>query len=104
MQRAKIAVVPLDAANLIKETAMRSKLTEPEIAALLWMSEKHSAYTFKRRDPDIKLIRALVKKRLVRANTVIRHPIFTHMYVTKFYITRKGKKYATRLSSLNRRN
>lgn len=77
---------------------MRSKLTEPEIAALLWMYDKHSAYSFKRRDPDIKYIRLLVKKRLVRANTVIRHPVHTYMYVTKFYITRKGKKYAVKLT------
>lgn len=76
---------------------MRTILTEKEMAALIWLNKRLSVYAFKKNDPDISHIRELVKKRLVRANVVIRHPVFVNMYVTKFSITRKGKKYAKQL-------
>ncbi len=81
---------------------MRTILTTEEMKALLWLHAKRSVYAFKKRDPDISHVRELVKKRLVRANVVIRHPLFVHMYVTKFSITRKGKTYAQKLQQEKR--
>lgn len=76
---------------------MRNNLTTIEIKSLLWIHKKRSVYSFKHGDPDITDIRELVKKRLVRANVVIRHPVMLNMFVTQFRITRKGVRYAKKL-------
>ena len=76
------------------------ELTEEESNSLIWLhSHNKPVFSIDTEKASVLTIRTLVKKKLARVCKVINHPNDLTIKVSCFCITRKGKKWVSKLDA-----